>query len=178
MTAVVGAISGGKVFIGSDSSSVGPNGELQLRKDSKVFLNGPYLIGFAGSWRIGQELKYARASEIGGWGHDLTAHMTTHFLPWFRTLLRKPEFDEQNIELLVGIQGHLYHVYRGLQVAEETIGFDACGCGDQVARGAMYSLYRSAPAMDWKNGKCLTMALEAASRFCSDVRGPYTILEI
>jgi ATP-dependent protease HslVU (ClpYQ) peptidase subunit len=169
LTCIAGVVSNGKVYIGADSAGVGPNEELQLRKDSKVFRNGEYLVGVSGSWRANQILKYAKLDPGPIKEVNPFKHLVTSFLPGIRTM-DLPE----NFELLVGFRGRLFHVYGLSQVSEEIADYEACGSGSQVARGSLYTSARTAltPAAR------IMYALEAAERFCSGVRSPFNLLEI
>jgi ATP-dependent protease HslVU (ClpYQ) peptidase subunit len=170
MSCIVGVVSGGKVYMGGDSAGVNSQEHLQLETAAKVFTSGQHLIiGMAGSPLASQKIRYADILE--SWVSDAHKTMSKVVIPSLEYHLKDLEFD-----MLVGLGGRLFHVYSNFQFAEEQIGFDAAGSGAQVARGAMYSMYHLSPSQDWWNGKCLNMALDAASRFCSGVRGPYTIL--
>lgn len=171
MTVIAGVVSGGKVYIGGDSAGVNSNGDLQIRKDPKVFIRGEFLVGVAGSWRAVQQIRY----EIdfpkcsSGDEHYMTYGM---LLPAIRKGIRLS--DDEDFETMIGFRGRLFHTYGTRQVSEEIADYEACGCGAQVARGAMYAGY---PHMI-RPQSLLTSALEAAERFCSGVRAPFTILEI
>jgi hypothetical protein len=55
MTCIVGLRQGGKVFIGGDSAGIS-GWDVTVRADPKVFLSGPYAMGFTSSFRLGQLL--------------------------------------------------------------------------------------------------------------------------
>src|SRR5271166_2425691 len=57
MTAIVGLVDNGDVYIGGDSAGVAGL-SLSIRSDEKVFGNGPFLCGFTSSFRMGQLLRY------------------------------------------------------------------------------------------------------------------------
>lgn len=165
MTCIVGVIGpDGTITMGGDSAGVS-DGRLELRKDAKVFRNGPYLIGCCGKWRVAQLLKFARLPEPKK--GDMFEHMVTKFIPRLQLLLK----GQDNYSMLVGMRGHIFHLYADLQVAEAVEEYAAAGSGAQVAKGALYTVI-GPPAMR------VTMALHAAERYCTDVRGPFTILSI
>ena len=57
MTCIVGLVDDGKVYMGGDAASV--DGYIvRTSALSKVFRNGPFLIGYSTSWRMGQILQY------------------------------------------------------------------------------------------------------------------------
>lgn len=171
MTCIAGVVSNGKVWIGGDSAGVNSDGHLQLRRDSKVFQNGEYLIGVSGSWRVNQILRFSPLPAFVA-GYDPFQLMAQDFmLSLKKRLLDCPELD---FDLLVGFRGRLFHIYGTSQVSEEIAGYEACGSGAQVARGAMFACEDiGAPAVN-----LVRIGLEAAERFCSGVRGPFTILSI
>lgn len=176
MSCIAGIVSDGKVWIGGDSAGVNSHEHLQLRKDSKVFKrNEEYLIGVSGSWRANQVLKVAGLPNAPILDYDQKPldpflWMIQMFLP----AIRKMDMPE-DFELLVGFRGRLFHVYGTSQVSEEIAGYEACGSGAQVARGSLYSTDREPHVSPEVRIK---LALQAAERFCSGVRGPFNILEL
>jgi ATP-dependent protease HslVU (ClpYQ) peptidase subunit len=169
MTVIVGVIGpDGTVTMGADSAGSDKAGRLEIRKDSKLFRNGPYLIGCCGKWVVGQRLKFARLPEPKG---ELFKHMVTRFVPRLQLLLKGLD----DYSMLVGVAGRIFHIYDDLQVAEVVEGYAAAGSGAQVARGALN-------VMDFEDeindGTKVQIAMEAAERYCTDVRGPFTILSV
>ena len=177
MTVIAGVVSGGKVWIGGDSAGVNDRGDLQLRKDSKVFRFGQLLIGCSGSWRINQRIKYLSPTSLEPPETSVNAHwyLCNCVLPWLREFTK--DLPEEEFELLIGFCGHLFHTYGARQVSEEIAGYEACGCGAQVSRGSLFTSSLSA-RMDMNPKWRIENALQAAERFCSGVRGPFNILEI
>lgn len=57
MTVIVGLVNKGDVYIGGDSAGVAGL-DITIRADEKVFTNGPFLMGFTTSFRMGQLLRY------------------------------------------------------------------------------------------------------------------------
>lgn len=57
MTCIVGLVHGDTVYMGADSAGVSGL-DLRLRKDSKVFLRGEFVMGFTTSFRMGQLLQH------------------------------------------------------------------------------------------------------------------------
>ena len=58
MTAIVGLVQDGSVYIGADSAGV-YGMSLTVRADTKVFRKKKYLFGFTTSFRMGQLIRYA-----------------------------------------------------------------------------------------------------------------------
>ncbi len=57
MSTVIGIVDNGKVWMGADSFATTMDGQRRRIICRKIFVNGPYLIGFIGSVRTGQVLK-------------------------------------------------------------------------------------------------------------------------
>ncbi|GHG80452.1 hypothetical protein [Streptomyces griseocarneus] len=173
MTVIVGLVHEDQVHLGGDSAGVGGS-RLTIRKDPKVFRNGPYAMGFCGSFRMGQLLHHAfKAPKPKG---DLDRFMTTKFVNKLRTCLkeagwaRKESEQEQGGTFLVGIYGRLFIVYGDYQVAEPADGYAAVGCGNEFALGALHATTSTNLAPRER----LTVALAAASHHSTDVSEPFT----
>lgn len=171
MTAIVGLVHEGRVHLGGDSAGVGGYA-LTVRADAKVFTNGPYVMGFTTSFRMGQLLRWSlKAPHPEG---DLDRFMSTAFVDAVRTTLReggwlrKDSEQEDGGTFLVGVAGRLFTVADDFQVGEAADGYAAVGCGRDLALGALY-----ATAGVRKPRRRLRIALEAAERFSAGVRGPY-----
>src|SRR4051812_42965869 len=111
MTAIVGLVHDGTVHIGGDSAG-GGGYSLTIRADAKVFTNGPYVMGFTSSFRMGQLLHHAlKPPEPDG---DLEAFMTTTFIDAVRECLKtggwaaKENEREEGGVFLVGVHGRLF----------------------------------------------------------------------
>lgn len=171
MTAIVGLAHEGRVHLGGDSAGVS-GWALTVRSDAKVFRNGPYVIGFTSSFRMGQLLRHAFYPPAPT--SHLDRFMTTAFVDSVRACLKeggwakKDSDQEKSGVFLVGVAGRLFTLDDDYQVGEPADGFDSVGCGGQVARGALYASAALPPRQR------LTMALEAAERFSAGVRGPFT----
>lgn len=138
MTAIVGLVHDGAVHIGGDSAGVG-GWSLTVRADSKVFANGPYIMGFTSSFRMGQLLRYALTPPAPTVG--LEKFMATTFIDTVRECLKAGGFATKESEremggtFLVGCRGRLFVVYDDYQVAEAADGYAAVGCGFDIALG-------------------------------------------
>lgn len=131
MTCIVGLVEDGKVVIGGDSAGVDGSYNLQVRSDAKVFRNGPMLIGFSSSFRMGQLLRYAFQPPERIYGTDVYAYMVTTFVDAVRTCLKQGGYarsdtgEESGGDFLVGYAGRLFRICSDYQVAEVMTGFDA-----------------------------------------------------
>lgn len=180
MTCIVGVLDGkGGVVMGADSAGTNEYKELQLRADAKVFHLGPFLIGCTTSWRMNQLIRYTLKIDVPRPVENSFVHqfMATTFVDSVRDVLKaggwieKDKDRESGGTFLVGFQGRLFSVYDDFSVSEEIAEYEACGCGEQIARGSLYSTNGHPPKVRVK------MALAASERFSAGVRGPFNILE-
>nr|MDT0660142.1 hypothetical protein [Micromonospora sp. DSM 115978] len=179
MTAIVGLVSDGSVYIGGDSA--GSDGySLTVRADGKVFRNGRYLFGFTTSYRMGQLIRYGLTPPKPKPRKDLERFMSTTFIDSLRDCLKsggwaKKENDrEEGGTFLVGVSGRLFTIYSDYQVAEAADGYAAVGCGDDLALGALYAT----AGLPIRPKRRVKVALRAAERFSTGVRGPFTCLAL
>jgi ATP-dependent protease HslVU (ClpYQ) peptidase subunit len=177
MTVVIGLIDNGAVYMGCDSASVG-GWKINTSSINKVFARGEFLLGFSGSWRMGQILEHALPIyEHPDAMPDMT-YMVNIFIESVRKILKERGFSkiENNNEsggrFLVGYRGKLYSIDNDFQVNIPAEGFDACGCGDSYALGAMLALSDTEPVAR------IYKALEVSEKFCMGVRGPFTVMVI
>lgn len=174
MTCIVGLVEGDTIWMGGDSAGVGGY-SLTVRADQKVFRNGPMLFGFTTSFRMGQLLRYALAVPDHNPNVDVEKFMVTSFIEAVRDCLKTHGWAEKEKEresggtFLVGYQKRIFRICDDYQVGTALDGYDACGCGEDVARGAMF-------AADGIDGKSrILKALHAAERCSAGVRGPFFV---
>lgn len=76
---------------------------------------------------------------------------------------------------LVGYHGKLYAIHSDFQVASVDDGFDSCGCGEDIAKGAMTILVKNKKLSPEAK---VTEALASAAHFSAGVSGPFNIVSI
>lgn len=176
MTCIAGVKHEGKVYIGADSSGVAGY-DLTVMADEKVFRNGPFLMGFTTSFRMGQLLRFAFNPPKQHPDTDDYRFMVTEFIDECRRCLKtggwaqKTNEQEEAGTFLVGYKGELYIVEGDYQVGRPAAYFAAVGCGAPIAHGALHATEGMAPE------RRIRTALEAAERFSAGVRRPFMILE-
>lgn len=176
MTAIVGLVHDGKVLIGADSGGVG-GWTLNIRKDAKVFANGPYIFGFTTSFRMGQLLRWSFKPPAPGKG-SLERFMCTTWVDAARKALsdggwaKREAEREVGGELLVGVRGRLFYIAEDWQVGEHVDGYAAVGSGEQLSLGALAATEH----LGLDPEKRVLSALEAAERHNIGVRGPFHLL--
>jgi ATP-dependent protease HslVU (ClpYQ) peptidase subunit len=174
VTCIVGIADKGRVWIGGDSA--GSNGwSTHIRSDTKVFRNGPYVLGFTTSFRMGQLLRYRlQAPEPDGW--DIDRFMATTFVDAVRQCLKDGGWaktdngQERGGTFLVGYRDRLYEIEDDFQIGYTACGYAAVGSGYLVALGSLYATTGSDAA------ERVSQALKAAEHFTGGVCGPFTVL--
>lgn len=176
MTCIVGLVDKGSVYIGGDSAGV-DGWSLTVRADEKVFIRGPFLMGFTTSFRMGQLLRY-KLEVPERQGTDVAEFMATAFIDAVRDCLKAggwattKDGHETGGGFLVGYRGRLFLICEDFQVGEASDGYDAVGSGEQIARGALFATNGKDPV------KRVDLALRAAEAHNAGVRGPFTVMTL
>lgn len=175
MTAIAGFIHDGHVWMGGDSAGVGSSWDLGLRADQKVFRNGEFIFGFTTSFRMGQLLRYKFQPPKQREEQHIMAFMVTDFMDAVRDCLKAGGWAKKEHEaetggvFLVGYRGRLFRIDMDYQVGESLDGYEACGCAEQILRGALFVTTELPP------GERMELVLHAAERHSAGVRGPFHI---
>jgi len=174
MTCIAATIYKGKVYMGGDSAGIAEY-KLDICKSPKVFRNGPFLIGFTSSFRMGQLLQYNFTPPPIE--QELFTYMVTSFVPAVRECFKEGGVAsvENGVEtggcFLVGIHGRIFQIHSDFQVFESAHSFDAVGCGADLAKGALAVLTYYNPL------DALRRALEITEEHSAGVRGPFNYVE-
>lgn len=179
MTCIIGLKHEGRVYIGADSA--GSDGwAVVTRLDRKVFVNSGFVIGGTTSFRMLQLLQHAFRPPKRHADDDLMRYMVTDWIDAVRACLKAGGFAKRENEVesggtfLVGVAGRLFRIDNDFQVGEPARDFEACGCGEQYARGALQAIIGS----EHSPVKRITLALEVAAEHAAGVRGPFHIESI
>lgn len=179
MTCIVGFTKNKKVYMGADSAGVG-NLSIRTRVDEKVFINGPFIMGYTTSYRMGQLLRFTFKPPKQKKTQTDYAYMCTTFITAIIKCFKDNHYAKvdnavvKGGEFMVGYKSNLYNIQGDFQVGRLAVNYMACGCGEDYALGSMYSSLLYDPNVEPK--KLLIDALRAAEEFSSGVRGPYKIL--
>ncbi len=174
MTCIVGLVDDDRVYIGGDSAGVGGY-SLTIRKDRKVFQSGGYLLGCTSSYRMIQLLRYSLTPPVYDGTTDLERHLTTTFIDAVRECFKAGGYAQKTNEqesagsFLLGIAGRLFTIDADYQVGEALDGYDADGCGSDVALGVLYATPTLKPSIR------IDLALAAAEHHSAGVRGPFYV---
>lgn len=177
MTCIAGLVDKGAIILGADAAGVARS-SLTVRADLKVFARGVFVMGFTSSFRMGQLLRYRLSLPEHPDGLDSFEYMATAFVDSVRACLRDGGFATKNNEqesggvFLVGYRGRLFRVESDYQIAENVCGYDACGCGQDIALGSLFST----PKKD-ANDRVL-LALKAAEQWSTGVRRPFSLIRL
>lgn len=176
MTCIVGLVNKGSVWMGGDSACTS-GWDLTLKIQPKVFRNGEFLIGLAGSPRMAELLEHAFTPPAIEGG--LYKYMVTKFVDEVRACLKTggyayKENEHENTEdiFLVGIRGRLFSIWQDYHVGEYQGQGYSVGCGSAYALGSLFATERKPAA------ERITKALEAAEFYSAGVRGPFTVLHL
>jgi ATP-dependent protease HslVU (ClpYQ) peptidase subunit len=180
MTAIVGLIHEGKVWLGADSAG-STNYIIRSRADTKVFRNGHAVIAGCGSARALDLLHYSLVVPERLPSKSLDAYLRTDLIDAVRncfkfggvaTMHDGAEFGSQ---FLLGIEGRLFTVDGDYQVAESLEPWAAHGSGIEYAMASLWTTHRTEQLLSDPEAR-LRIALEAAANYNPFVRGPFTIL--
>lgn len=177
MTCVVGLTDGNTIYMGGDSATVSTEYGLALQSSyRKVVRNGDFLIGTAGSARVGQILK--NVFEPPPCDGDIHRYMVKDFAKAVHDCIESQDAKEQykDSEILVGYKGRLFYIGCNYMVSEHVKGYHAIGCAGEVALGVLNVLNRYVYDIDPK--KRIEVALEVAQEFNVYVRSPFYIESI
>jgi ATP-dependent protease HslVU (ClpYQ) peptidase subunit len=172
MTCIVGLVENGNVYIGGDSAGVAGL-SITIRSDEKVFENGPFIMGFTTSFRMGQLLRYKFEPPKQTVAQSDMQYMVTDFIDAIRVCFTKNGFGDASSggTFLVGYNGVLYHIDSDYQVGIPSGPYDSVGCGSDIALGAMYASGGKTPEERVK------LALEASAKFSGGVAPPFTLVK-
>jgi len=107
--------------------------------------------------------------------------MRTTFVDAIRGCLKTGGYAEKEKEaeiggeFLVGYMGRLFKVQSDYQVSEALDPYDATGCGEEFAKGAMAAMIRVGSDLPEDT---VRMALEITERNCAGVRAPFTVVSL
>lgn len=189
MTVIVGIQTNEAVYIGADS--VGVAGHLkQQSANPKVFQNGPMLIGYTSSFRMGQLIEHVLQVPEHPEDMPTMRYMVSVFIPALRKCLVDGGYTriESNQEVggcfLVGYLGRLFDIQPDFQVHEYADGYAATGSGQDFALAAIYGMTKDWGKRPFKGvserdaHSVIECAIKAAEKFCTSVEGPVQIMRL
>jgi hypothetical protein len=194
MSVAVGLVDKGDVWIGADSIAAGDD-SMTIRKDPKVWRRDDMLLGFGGSWRMAQILRYSLVPPKRKRSADPHQYLATDFAQAAFDALKahhywpggEPKDGEDPLggDLLIGYQGRLFQLACDFHVAESLQGYEAIGVGDALALGALHQQelflaeqrrLKRTDGLDARNR--VLDALKCAERGCPKVAKPFVVMRL
>jgi hypothetical protein len=146
--------------------------------EPKVFKNGPYLIGYTSSFRMGHLLQYKADLPAPPKEGDLMKFMSTTFMDYTRDLFKYNGYSkindnqEEGGTYIVAFQGEIFEIDDDFHAQQWMQPYASVGCGREYALGVCHALYDIESPED-----IITKALEAAEMFSTGVTRPFTIMK-
>lgn len=174
MTCVIGLVHRKRIYMGADAAATGSR-FIRTTNLPKIFRNGPCLIGYCGSFRMGQVLEHCLKIPTKRNSQSTDTYMVTRFIDAVRTEFKTQgvtsveQSREKGGQFLVGYAGRLFSINSDFHVGDMSDGFDCIGSGAAVALGAMKALEGVPPR------ERIQRSLEIASYYVTDVAGPFDI---
>lgn len=179
MTCVVAIRNDERIVIGADSAASG-NNRVVGRRDKKVFKRRNLVFGFAGSFRIGQLLKYQlkipkKPGNIGDIEYIVNI-LISDIIKLLRSnrLVRNNEMD---CSLIIVFNNKIFKVDSDFQVEVTTDEYTAIGDGADVALGSLFTANRAIGTRPFPD-ETVKCALEASAKYCTTVTAPFNLIDI
>lgn len=180
MTCVVGIRTNNGIFIAADVQGTGGHSKA-MRVDGKVFEKGEFIYGGCGSYRMIQVLRYVFKEPAHPEGMGVMAYLVSVYTPALVECFKEQGILHRRDDVisagtyLMGYRGTLFKAESDLQWGENECCYDACGSGDDLARGCMFALIdNNHMSPEDKLYKCL----DAASAFNATVGGRYELVSV
>ena len=166
--------------MGGDSAGTNSWLNRSVRVDEKVFKTDNMIFGFTSSFRMGQILRYGFTPPEQYKKEEDYKYLCGRFADGLIKCLKEKGFatvDNNEVSggyFLLGFNGRLYKVESDFQIGCRVDPFDAVGCGQDFAMGALHVLEKK----KMKPREKIRKALEAAERFSAGVKRPFRILKL
>ena len=178
MTAVVGLVKDGKVWLGADSAATWGDFTQSLLAERKIFRRGPLLFGTCGDLRpadilrVNLEVPYHDPDKYETAYHFMVACVVEAIracLSAGGSVKKKNEVEPIPSVFLVGYSGHLFTIEEDLSCQEAGETYLAIGSGANVATGALHATKGRSPKPR------ILAALAAAAHHNASVRAPFYV---
>ena len=177
MTCVVAVVDKAKnIHFGSDSLASDSYSQ-SVMTDSKIFMLGEMIIGYAGSFRSAQVLRHAMALPGREESQEDMEYLVGSFLHSVRIafaeagILRIQDCVEDfEGEFILGYRGKIYYMQGDFSLIHTVDDFCSIGEGGDSARAVLYAT-RAMKTL--KPIERMTLALEAASYNITSVKPPF-----
>lgn len=176
MTCIVAVSKGGDVWMAGDL--MGSNGfTKRVYKDSKVFVNGDFILGYTDSFRMGQILEYCWSQPPRAEGMTDKQYLHISVIPSMKEVLITNGFgssdgrEDIGGNFLIGYNGQIYEMQCNFSILRHEE-FAAVGSGEFHAIGALEVLYNS----DTHPEDMVVEAIRVASKYVTSVSEECTVV--
>lgn len=179
MTCIVSYKSNGKIYIGGDSGA-SENNNISVRNDVKVFKINDIIIGYAGSFRCAQLVKFSFNPPKQLKTQSNHAYMCATFIPELHkvfdanNVFHSDNKSESELQLLIAYKKEVYLMDFDFNIGIPADDYASIGASSEVATGALYAITELNP--DIPAADAIKIALDASVKFTTSVKPPYTIL--
>lgn len=184
MTCIAAFVSGDKVWMGGDTAA-SAGSYINNSCETKVFHNGDFLFGCAGSFRQLQVMKHIfEPPRVPLDCPNLDRFMVKEFIEALRHCLKcqgvaqtgasGEEHANKNSAFLLAYRDRLWEVEHDYNLMGHRDRIAAVGTGGCEARAVIAALRDHNP--DLEPQTLLGTALDISARYTSDVRAPFTVL--
>jgi ATP-dependent protease HslVU (ClpYQ) peptidase subunit len=157
---------------------------LTTLREPKVFtVKNKFIIGGTGHPRASQLLKYRLKAPTQKPGQADHEYMCTDFVDAIRKCLfeggyaTKSNEAEEGGNFLVGYKSNIYEVEKNFQIIQRVHDYDAIGCGESFALGAI-SAVMDVGTCDYDSEQIVEAGLDAAKTFSPQVQEPFHIIKL
>lgn len=177
MTAIVGIVKDGRVYMGGDSSAVADDIAYPV-VNKKVFVRSGMLFGYAGSFRYGQVIQHHMPEVKLSAKVDALHAIVSGFVPVLRESLEGvggiASDDEEDAagDCLIGYKGHLFLLQSNFSVLEPVEGVAVLGSSEGILLGAVAALSGRRPEYR------INRAMSIAASYSNAVLPPFNIVSI
>lgn len=180
MSMVLGIRHNGKVTMAVDSVAAGSEVTV-IRKESKMYWNGQYLIGFVGSFRYGQVVKFTDLPEFpeellspDADENKVEGFFVRQFIPVLQDAVYDANVDPEDLRessLMVAVGPHLFVIEPGFQIMSYVHDYAALGIAEQAALVALDVLGGASGDINHK----LSLVLTSIEKHSVYVKAPFCL---
>ncbi|MFA5557620.1 MAG: hypothetical protein WDA29_11060 [Flavobacteriaceae bacterium] len=184
MTCVIGFVDHdiGMRYIAGDSDGYSDSAKTAL-KSKKIFEKNNMLIGYCGSFRLGQLLEYVIDFPRKLKSKDELAYLVQEVVPMIRNCFNESsDIEHETFSFLFVMEsGAIFEVESNYQIMAHDRPYVAIGSGRDVADGYCYSVLKHEKENDGlklhkRNEDFLEEAIRCASQFVPSVGGRVDVL--
>ena len=176
MTCVVAIVdSSNNIHMGSDSLASDSHSQT-IMTDSKLFMIGELLVGFAGSFRSAQVLQYQMFLPERGELQEDMEYLVASFIPVLRTVFADNGLGDDILgsdgfdgEFLLGYRGQVYKMQNDFSLIVAKDDFVSIGAGGEVSSAVLYAT----KDMDIAPTDRLELALKSSAYQITTVKEPF-----